>query len=206
MEGVIRVSLFSFFSWFLAKKGCKITLFIGFYQVFLIPSRHIRLQRKIFIKSSLNRLHSSRFLIFWEDETWTNISNQIHSIMSVKAKYQPVLDLGEKLEVQNGDVYEENGTLKMKGTVKTQYEKDILWDKIKEIGGEKPADLLANIVVDDTSVYHRHEVQSGESLSKIAKHYYGDPMKYQAIFEANRNLLDNPDLIHPGQVLVIPNL
>jgi len=126
--------------------------------------------------------------------------------MSVKAKYQPVLDLGEKLEVQNGDVYEENGTLKMKGTVKTQYEKDILWDKIKEIGGEKPSDLLANIVVDDTSVYHRHEVQSGESLSKIAKHYYGDPMKYQAIFEANRNLLDNPDLIHPGQVLVIPNL
>ena len=94
----------------------------------------------------------------------------------------------------------------MKGTVKTQYEKDILWDKIKEIGGEKPSDLLANIVVDDTSVYHRHEVQSGESLSKIAKHYYGDPMKYQAIFEANRNLLDNPDLIHPGQVLVIPNL
>ena len=126
--------------------------------------------------------------------------------MSVKTKYQPVLDLGEKLEVQNGDVYEENGTLKMKGTVKTQYEKDILWDKIKEIGGEKPSDLLANIVVDDTSVYHRHEVQSGESLSKIAKHYYGDPMKYQAIFEANRNLLDNPDLIHPGQVLVIPNL
>jgi nucleoid-associated protein YgaU len=126
--------------------------------------------------------------------------------MSVKAKYQPVLDLGEKLAVQNGDVYEENGTLKMKGTVKTQYEKDILWDKIKEIGGEKPSDLLANIVVDDTSVYHRHEVQSGESLSKIAKHYYGDPMKYQAIFEANRNLLDNPDLIHPGQVLVIPNL
>ncbi|MEJ2163577.1 MAG: LysM peptidoglycan-binding domain-containing protein [Robiginitalea sp.] len=126
--------------------------------------------------------------------------------MSVKEKYQPVLDLGEQLEVSNGDVYEENGTLKVKGTVKTQYEKNILWDKIKEIGGENPSDILANIVVEDSSVYHRHEVKSGESLSKIAKHYYGDPMKYTAIFEANRNLLDNPDLIHPGQVLTIPNL
>lgn len=126
--------------------------------------------------------------------------------MSVKSKYQPVLDLGEQLEVKDGNVYEENGTLKIKGTVKTQYEKDILWDKIKEIGGEKPSDLLANIIVEDSSVYHRHEVKSGESLSKIAKHYYGDPMKYTEIFDANRGVLDNPDLIHPGQVLVIPNL
>jgi nucleoid-associated protein YgaU len=126
--------------------------------------------------------------------------------MSVKDKYQPVLDLGEKLEVKDGKVSVEDGTLKIKGTVKTQYEKDILWDKIKEIGGQKPSDILANIIVDDTSVYHRHEVQSGESLSKIAKHYYGDPMKYPKIFDANRNILDNPDLIHPGQVLVIPNL
>lgn len=126
--------------------------------------------------------------------------------MSVKEKYQPVLDLGEKLNVKEGKVTVENGILKVKGTVKTQYEKDILWDKIKEIGGEKPADILANIIVDDTSVYHRHEVKSGESLSKIAKHYYGDAMKYPKIFEANRNILDNPDMIHPGQMLVIPNL
>ena len=126
--------------------------------------------------------------------------------MSVKDKYQPVLDLGEKLNVKEGKVTVENGILKVKGTVKTQYEKDILWDKIKEIGGEKPADILANIIVDDTSVYHRHEVKSGESLSKIAKHYYGDAMKYPKIFEANRNILDNPDMIHPGQILVIPNL
>jgi nucleoid-associated protein YgaU len=126
--------------------------------------------------------------------------------MSVKAKYQSVLDLGEQLGAKDGKVYEENGVLKIKGTVKDQYEKDILWDKIKAVGGENPSDILANIIVEDTSVYHRHEVQSGESLSKISKHYYGDPMKYNAIFEANRNILDNPDLIKPGQVLVIPNL
>lgn len=126
--------------------------------------------------------------------------------MSVKDKYQPVLDLGEKLHVKEGKVSVDNGILKIKGTVKTQYEKDILWDRIKEIGGQEPADILANIIVDDTSVYHRHEVKSGESLSKIAKHYYGNAMKYPQIFEANRNILDNPDMIHPGQVLVIPNL
>jgi nucleoid-associated protein YgaU len=125
--------------------------------------------------------------------------------MSVKDKYQSVLSLGEQLGAKDGKVTVENGILKIKGTVKSQYEKDILWDEIKKAGGEKPSDILANIIVDDTSVYHRHEVKGGESLSKIAKHYYGDPMKYNAIFEANRNLLDNPDLIHPGQVLVIPN-
>lgn len=126
--------------------------------------------------------------------------------MSAKDKYQAVLDLGEKLGAKDGKVSEENGVLKIKGTVKTPYEKDILWDKIKAIGGEKPSDIMANILVEDSSVYHRHEVKSGESLSKIAKHYYGDPMKYPRIFEANRDILKNPDLIHPGQNLVIPNL
>ncbi|WP_445381849.1 LysM peptidoglycan-binding domain-containing protein [Robiginitalea sp. IMCC43444] len=126
--------------------------------------------------------------------------------MSAKDKYQAVLELGEKLGIKEGKVSEENGVLKIKGTASTQYEKDILWDKIKAIGGEKPADIMANISVEDASVYHRHTVKSGESLSKIAKHYYGDPMKYKQIFQANTNILKNPDLIHPDQVLVIPNL
>ena len=124
--------------------------------------------------------------------------------MSVKSKYQPVLDLGQQLGVKDGDVNEEDGVLKIKGTTRTQYEKNLLWDKIKEIGGENPGDIKANIKVEDASVYHRHVVKSGESLSKIAKHYYGDPMKYKQIFEANRNILNNPDIIHPDQVLVIP--
>ena len=126
--------------------------------------------------------------------------------MSVKAKYQPVLDLGEKLAIKDGKVTEENGILKIKGVAGTQYEKNLLWDKIKQIGGEQPADLKANISVADESVFHRHTVKSGESLSKIAKHYYGDPMKYKQIFAANTNILKNPDVIHPDQVLVIPNL
>ena len=124
----------------------------------------------------------------------------------MKAKYQAVLDLGESLNIQNGNVTEENGVLKVKGTANTPYEKNILWDKIKEIGGESPSDIKANISVADDSVYHRHTVKSGETLGKIAKQYYGNASKYQDIFKANSDILKNPDLIYPDQELIIPNL
>lgn len=124
----------------------------------------------------------------------------------VKAKYQNVLDLGEKLKIQKGDVKVEGAKLHIKGVANTQYEKNLLWDQIKASGGENPSDIVADIDVADTSVYARHTVKSGESLSKIAKHYYKDPMKYNAIFEANRDQLKNPDVIHPGQELKIPNI
>lgn len=126
--------------------------------------------------------------------------------MSVKAKYQGVLTLGEQLGIKDGKITEENGVLKIKGQAATPYEKDLLWDKIKQAGGENASDIMANISVEDDSVYHRHTVAGGESLSKIAKHYYGDAMKYNKIFEANTNILKNPDVIHPDQVLVIPNI
>ncbi len=51
-----------------------------------------------------------------------------------------------------------------------------------------------------------HTVVSGDSLSKIAKEFYGDAMKYPIIFEANKPMLKSPDLIYPGQVLRIPAL
>ncbi len=51
-----------------------------------------------------------------------------------------------------------------------------------------------------------YEVKSGDSLSKIAKEVYGDPMKYPMIFEANKPMLTDPNLIYPGQVLRIPAL
>jgi hypothetical protein len=54
----------------------------------------------------------------------------------IKQKYQSVLDLGTKLNIQNGDVFEENGVLKIKGTAKTPYEKNIIWDQIKTVGGK----------------------------------------------------------------------
>ena len=47
-------------------------------------------------------------------------------------------------------------------------------------------------------------VQPGDSLSKIAKRELGDANKWHAIYEANRDKIKNPDLIHPGQVLTLP--
>lgn len=51
-----------------------------------------------------------------------------------------------------------------------------------------------------------HAVVSGDTLGKIAKHYYGNAMKYPEIFEANKPMLTDPDKIYVGQVLRIPNL
>ncbi|MDO1500807.1 LysM peptidoglycan-binding domain-containing protein [Winogradskyella maritima] len=123
-----------------------------------------------------------------------------------RAKYQDVLDLGEKLNIQNGKVEESDGKLKIWGTASTQYEKDLLWDEIKRVGGENPDDLMADIKVADESVYARHTVESGETLGKIAKHYYGDASKYNAIYKANSDKLKSADLIYPDQELVIPKL
>lgn len=49
-----------------------------------------------------------------------------------------------------------------------------------------------------------YTVQSGDSLSKIAKELLGDAMAYPAIFEANREVIKDPDLIYPGQKIRIP--
>lgn len=49
-----------------------------------------------------------------------------------------------------------------------------------------------------------YTVTRGDTLSKIAKQYYGDANKYPTIFEANKPMLHHPDKIYPGQVLRIP--
>ena len=50
-----------------------------------------------------------------------------------------------------------------------------------------------------------YTVVAGDNLSKIAKHFYGDANKWKRIIEANRDTIKNPDVIHPGQVLKIPD-
>ncbi len=51
-----------------------------------------------------------------------------------------------------------------------------------------------------------YTVKKGDYLSKIAKEVYGNANKYMVIFEANKPMLKDPNLIYPGQVLVIPPL
>ncbi|MGK2962171.1 MAG: LysM peptidoglycan-binding domain-containing protein [Gemmatimonadaceae bacterium] len=50
-----------------------------------------------------------------------------------------------------------------------------------------------------------YTVKSGDSLSKIAKAQYGDASQWKRIYEANRDKISNPDLIHPGQEFTIPD-
>lgn len=52
--------------------------------------------------------------------------------------------------------------------------------------------------------YTYHTVEHGETLSGIAKYYYGDGSRYMEIYEANRGVLKDPDKIYPGQRLKIP--
>ena len=51
-----------------------------------------------------------------------------------------------------------------------------------------------------------YTVKTGDTLSKIAKQFYKDARKYSIIFEANRDILKDPNIIHPGQKLRIPKI
>ena len=125
--------------------------------------------------------------------------------MSLQVKYSPVLALAQELKLQSLDVKEEAGKLKLSGTVNTQFEKNKIWDKIKEVGGEGQTEVSADLKVLNTEYFHLHTVESGENLSKISKHYYKDANKYMQIFNANKDQLTNPDMIKVGQKIKIPN-
>ena len=56
----------------------------------------------------------------------------------------------------------------------------------------------------DETVTRTYTVVAGDSLSKIAKKIYGSANRWKEIWEANKDQIKNPDLIHPGQVLKIP--
>lgn len=124
--------------------------------------------------------------------------------MSLQDKYRPVLNLGEELGIQEGYVEETDGRLKMGGVAQNQYHKNLLWDKIKEIGGDSPSDLMADIKVAQEDHFAKHTVARGDTLGKIAKKYYGEAGAYMHIFNANTHILKDPNVIHPDQELTIP--
>lgn len=67
----------------------------------------------------------------------------------------------------------------------------------------EPAKQSVPVVADAPKVEY-YVIQSGDSLSKIAKNYYGDAMQYPKIFEANKEVIEDPDKIYPGQKIRIP--
>ncbi len=94
-------------------------------------------------------------------------------------------------------------TCTVSGTCEDQATKEkILLAAGNVAGVEKVEDQMNVLNLQPEAQYH--EVQKGDTLSKISKQYYGDPNKYNAIFEANKPMLTHPDKIYPGQKLRIP--
>ena len=117
-------------------------------------------------------------------------------------KYQSLLELAN----QNGTTYElsQNGdTLVVTGTAPSEAAKQQLWDEYNRIDPDyKSGDLILNISTGNAAGGgNTYTVESGDSLSKIGSKY-GIPWK--SIWDANRDILHDPDKIYPGQELKIP--
>jgi len=125
---------------------------------------------------------------------------------TLKKKYQSVIDYGQKRGVIWKNVHLEGGKLLVRGAAPNEAIKNEVWIKIKDID-PLYQDLTADVTIDGSlkAPETTYTVAAGDSLSKIAKHFYGDANKYMKIFEANTDQLKNPDLIKPGQVLRIPD-
>lgn len=101
---------------------------------------------------------------------------------------------------------EENGKLVISGTCPTQHDVNQVWDALKTIDASMSgADFALNLTAQRTDIFAEYEVQSGDTLSGIAKKVTGGQLTYQQIFEANRDVLSDPNQIQPGQKLKIPN-
>ena len=64
--------------------------------------------------------------------------------------------------------------------------------------------MAVTVKVPDEPRVEYYEIVSGDTLSGIAKKYYGDAMQYPRLFEANREVIKDPDLIYPGQKIRVP--
>ena len=133
--------------------------------------------------------------------------------MDLRGKYAYAVDTAKKLGFQ-GAATQEGDKLHFKGTVRSEDEKNQIWNAIKTIPDWKN-DINADITVmpqpqtvgtsgSSAAAQRTYTVKSGDTLSKIAKDFYGDANAYHRIFDANRDKLSDPNKIDVGQVLNIP--
>jgi nucleoid-associated protein YgaU len=121
----------------------------------------------------------------------------------LKDKYQSALSLAGELGFTGLDVKEEGGKLKIKGTAPYAFDKDLFWDTLKNVSTWQ-TEVEASIGVQKTDVYGYYTVKSGDTLSKLAKAHLGDAKRYMEIFNLNKNVLKDPDMIKVGQKLQLP--
>lgn len=130
----------------------------------------------------------------------------------LQEKYQSLIDLANRLGVSGLNAREENGVMYLDGVAGSAEAKQQLWDEYGRLDPDyRSGDLVMNISAPEASASaaaggggggQTYTVQSGDSLSKIGERY---GVSWQKIFDANRDKLDNPDKIFPGQELTIPS-
>lgn len=113
-----------------------------------------------------------------------------------------------KLPVNDFSVEVEDDAVTVYGTADSQADREKAILTIGNVRGIASVDDRISVLTPEPEVVQAqfYEVKGGDSLSKIAKAHYGDPMKYMLIFEANQPMLSDPNLIYPGQMLRIPNV
>lgn len=138
--------------------------------------------------------------------------------MDLRTKYNHAIQTAKSLRM-DGAAEERDGKLYFHGVVKSEDEKNQIWNALKTVP-DWQTDIVGDIKVvpqaaaamaagagaggGSSAAGSTYTVQAGDTLSGIAKHLLGDASRYPAIFEANRDVLSDPDKIKPGQVLKIP--
>lgn len=134
----------------------------------------------------------------------------------LKQKYQSVLNMADQQHIQFQNLHVQDNKLYIKGIAPSEDAKNKFWDQIKLVNPNAD-DVTAEINVDSSRTMaaaaggaggqeggETYEIKSGDTLSKISKHFYGNANEYMRIFYANRDKLTDPDKIQAGQKLVIP--
>lgn len=138
--------------------------------------------------------------------------------MGLRDKYSQAVMTAKQLGME-GSAEERDGKLHFNGTVKSEDEKNKIWNALKTVP-DWQKEVMADIRVKPgaqqqpaqsipqptpaKAAMKTYTVQSGDTLSEIAKRELGSANKYMDIFNANRDQLNDPDKIKPGQVLKIP--
>jgi nucleoid-associated protein YgaU len=124
----------------------------------------------------------------------------------LKQKYASVLSLISQLGVSLAHVHIQDDKLYIEGAAGSDAIKNRVWDQVKTINPSLN-DITLNLSVDPSLAPKQktYTVAAGDSLSKIAKQFYGNANQYTKIFEANRNVLSDPNMVKVGQELVIPD-
>ncbi|MDH3297984.1 MAG: peptidoglycan-binding protein LysM [Gemmatimonadota bacterium] len=128
---------------------------------------------------------------------------ELQERMKGNALMRLVMGLG--LEVEGLRIDYDDGVATVAGAAPDQATRERVILAVGNTEGVAQVDDRMTVEVPEPEAVF-YTVQSGDSLSKIAKAHYGNAMKYPEIFEANKPMLSDPNKIYPGQVLRIPAL